>query len=43
MLVYPGLGGSLGIQSYLLKQVRLDPPNLHNNVSNHLLTRYLDP
>ena len=26
---------TLGIQSYLQK-VRLDPPNLHNSVSNHL-------
>ena len=25
------------------QKVRLDPPNLHNSVSNHLLRRYLDP
>ena len=25
------------------QKVRLDPPNLHNGVSNHLLRRYLDP
>ena len=34
---------TLGCRSkYLLKRY-LDPPNLHNSVSNHLLRRCLDP